>query len=681
MTLSTPCLAPPKKVIEFVAHAGQVNAVTLDRQMHSLVATGGDDNIINVWRIDNAANLASLKGDSSPVNCLASDPISLRFVAGGYESGAIKIFDVASGKVSRSLPGHAEGVTCINYDTGAGMLISGSLDTSFKVWDMRTKKCAMHHKGHQSEVTDAQISPDGRWCCSSGNDGIMNLWDMRNRETIYSFELETTQGQASPILHFSFHPTQSTLATYTKDYCIRLFNTDSFELLASPPRRPLDEKCLVGAMVFDGRGRLLTSTSSRMQILSDSTLETQGTIDAPWTNLQCLSWKDGEILGAAFDNNIVSLYSITLGTPAESMTPVSITHQKSNNATANGALSPASASLRLKNSTSPVTSLASLRSSHLSAVALPSVTAEQCARKRLSPSPALPKQSVSQVNNKDHVATQRAANLTNHGKENKKVSAHMDRDGRATINCAHGTKIACNEMIPIDFIARQDRADGEIIFGTMLHRKVLMTALSVRLENLQRLNELWRAGKVPETFGLLFRLHQATPEDQGRLTVLSDFLQTVDLLGCASEHGPLSLETAAPLLPVLNSLLSLDFEGPVLAGIKTLMALLDLLGTHVQQVLRTPLSGVDLTREERVERCRKFNEAISYSFKRLEEIRTSNTFKAASPAYLAVERAGRRLESYLAQAVADWEVWGGRSDQKSNNVQFSGKSLTRTRKR
>jgi hypothetical protein len=202
--------------------------------------------------------------------------------------------------------------------------------------------------------------------------------------------------------------------------------------------------------------------------------------------------------------------------------------------------------------------------------------------------------------------------------------------------------------MPLDPQARLSRADDEIIAGTLLHRKVLMGALTTRLTHLQRLAELWKKGRVSETFRLLHRMHEATPEDQGRLTVLADFLQAIDLVECAKECGPVTLEMTTPLLPVLASLLALDFEGHVLAGLKTMTALLALFGQDVREILRTPVgAGVDLSREERLEKCRVFHLAMQKAEERVGKLGQSRAFRGASPVHAAVEKAQRELVGYL----------------------------------
>ena len=50
---------------EFGAHSTTVHCMTLGKQ---LLATGGEDRLVNVWRVDNGANIHSLEaGHSSTV--------------------------------------------------------------------------------------------------------------------------------------------------------------------------------------------------------------------------------------------------------------------------------------------------------------------------------------------------------------------------------------------------------------------------------------------------------------------------------------------------------------------------------------------------------------------------------------------------------------------------------------
>jgi hypothetical protein len=73
----------------------------------------------------------------------------------------------------------------------------------------------------------------------------------------------------------------------------------------------------------------------------------------------------------------------------------------------------------------------------------------------------------------------------------------------------------------------------------------------------------------------LRRLHEGHREDRRRLTVVADFLRVVNL-----RSEVVSLEVAILLLPVLNSLLALDFENHVVVALR---AVETLVRTHSYQ--------------------------------------------------------------------------------------------------
>ncbi len=670
MTTTAAAPPPPPLVLtkasttvlhDFVAHPIQVNCVALAPQTHRLVASGGDDQRVNVWRVDNAANVAALPGHTSPVTCLAVDPAQERLVASGSEGGSVKLFDVGAGKLARSLSGHGAAVTCVNWDATAGLLVSGSMDTSFKVWDLRQKKCIMMHKGHSTEVTDAKVSPDGRWVCSAGTDGVMNLFDLGDRETIYTFELDTKEGKPSPILHFSFHPTAARVATATADRVVRLWDTETFALVASSPQVLPGETHPVRAMAFDGEGHLFTATEKCLRVLDDVKLEVQGTTEAPWAKVAALSHHNGQLLAGAVKQNVVSLYRTEVRAPTGSDRAGSSMPPPAAPVAEADAAQPAQQHVDVVDTPSRLTRSMARRASLLSplppaglptakdpepAAPGPQQQPAAPAAAALKPKAVTPSQMPAAGKSSSTTTSKTPANKND--KENQGSSSEAAPTTTASSNRSEAKKpTTTKEDLPLDPQARLSRADDEVIAGTLLHRKMLTGALTTRLAQLQQLSELWKKGKVPETLSLLHRLFQATPDDQGRLTVLADFLQQVDLPASAQECGPLTLEAAVPLLPVIASLLKLDFEGHVLAGLKTMTALLTLFAADVKDILRLPVSGVDLSREARVEKCKAFDQAMKGTQGRLAQLAKSRAFKPASPVHEAVRRAQAELKGYV----------------------------------
>jgi len=75
----------------------------LDGSVHDLiqiVATGGDDCKVNIWRVTNATSIRSLAGHNNPVECLCFDE-SEEYIASGSQAGGIRIHDLKEVGVSK----------------------------------------------------------------------------------------------------------------------------------------------------------------------------------------------------------------------------------------------------------------------------------------------------------------------------------------------------------------------------------------------------------------------------------------------------------------------------------------------------------------------------------------------------------------------------------------------------
>ena len=97
---------PTHMLSEFVAHSQKVNCLQLGRNSGQVLATGGEDKRVNLWRVGRPGNILSMPGHQSPVESVRFDNKE-QTVAAGSKGGSIKLFDLlAEGKVSRTLTGH-----------------------------------------------------------------------------------------------------------------------------------------------------------------------------------------------------------------------------------------------------------------------------------------------------------------------------------------------------------------------------------------------------------------------------------------------------------------------------------------------------------------------------------------------------------------------------------------------
>jgi katanin p80 WD40 repeat-containing subunit B1 len=96
-----------EKLYDFSAHASAVKCLSFAPKSTSILASGGDDCRVNVWRTTESAvaNVWTLSNNKSPIECVCFDTDEKNILSGSM-SGAIRVFDLSEGKLVRNLNGH-----------------------------------------------------------------------------------------------------------------------------------------------------------------------------------------------------------------------------------------------------------------------------------------------------------------------------------------------------------------------------------------------------------------------------------------------------------------------------------------------------------------------------------------------------------------------------------------------
>ncbi|KAI0165603.1 mitochondrial division protein [Xylariaceae sp. FL1272] len=99
-------------------------------------------------------------------------------LACGTADGMVRLWDLRSGQVHRSLVGHTGPVTCLQFDDVH--LVTGSLDRSIRIWDLRTGSIFDAY-AYDSPVTSMMF--DERRIASAAGEDVVKIYDkMESRQ-------------------------------------------------------------------------------------------------------------------------------------------------------------------------------------------------------------------------------------------------------------------------------------------------------------------------------------------------------------------------------------------------------------------------------------------------------------------------------------------------------------------
>ena len=100
------------------------------------------------------------------------------FLASGSNNGVVALWDIQTGGVIRTFPGHTNSVLSISISDG-NIIASGSDDTTIRLWDTQTGECCCIIDGHSKGVNSVCFSPaNPHFLISASDDNTVQRWDI-----------------------------------------------------------------------------------------------------------------------------------------------------------------------------------------------------------------------------------------------------------------------------------------------------------------------------------------------------------------------------------------------------------------------------------------------------------------------------------------------------------------------
>ncbi len=201
------------------------------------VAGGDNVGLVKVWDVATGRVVRTLRSRRSRyAYSMAFSPDSGTLVV-AYDNGPVGLWDLTTGQESRTieLPPDSYYFLSVAFSPDGKTLAIGCgkdrRSGEVLIWDVARGTTSKTLRGHTWPVLSVAFSPDGRLLGSGGQDMRLRLWDAESGQ-----ELASLAGHRDTITCQAFSPDGRTLASGGHDKTIRLWDVSGYRRGARPAR-------------------------------------------------------------------------------------------------------------------------------------------------------------------------------------------------------------------------------------------------------------------------------------------------------------------------------------------------------------------------------------------------------------------------------------------------------------
>lgn len=139
-----------------------------------LVSGGGITT--TVWDLDSKKPLRTFGGHKNALTALCVSPDGKLLATGGADD-KIFVWNLEDGAKKHEIKSDTGGTTALAFSRSGRSLVSAGGDMSLRVWSVGTGKLRETLRRHTRKPLTLAFSPDGKTLASAGQDEIVFLWD------------------------------------------------------------------------------------------------------------------------------------------------------------------------------------------------------------------------------------------------------------------------------------------------------------------------------------------------------------------------------------------------------------------------------------------------------------------------------------------------------------------------
>ncbi len=269
------------------------------------LATASSDRAVKIWNLATGELIRTLVGHTEGISDLEFTPNSA-YIASCSDDMTIRIWNLRNGELLRILKGHTFHVNSIKFNHKGSILISGSSDENIRVWDVKRGKCLRVLSAHSDAISCVDFCFDASIIVSGSYDGLVRLFDLDTGQCLKTL-IDDQRGPNFPITFVRFSPNAKYVLSSSLDGDLRLWdymNNRVVKTYQGPNCTPVAEKYTLGSdfVIFNNQKCVVSGDETGHILFWDvQTKKIQFVLEGSSNNSPIMHvsvWNGGEVLSS-----------------------------------------------------------------------------------------------------------------------------------------------------------------------------------------------------------------------------------------------------------------------------------------------------------------------------------------------------------------------------------------------